>query len=241
MNGHGRRFDPSELRTAGEPEPSVAEMADALATARELEGLGAAEGIRPTEGFDDRIMAAVATELAPRAVVRPGSSVRGGRPAAFLVAVRDAWGIAGSGGRPIAVRAQALAFVLLVVVATGSLAAAGAVTVGGLLTSGPIPSPSFEPGPSTAPTSATPATPTATDTALPTETPGPGETATPTETPVTTETPRPGETANPTETPRPTATPRSTETPRPTETPQPTETPDPTDSLGGGGGGSGPD
>ena len=59
MSGPSRRFDPSELRTPGVTEPSVAELADALGAARELEALAASEGIRPTEGFDDRVMAAL--------------------------------------------------------------------------------------------------------------------------------------------------------------------------------------
>jgi hypothetical protein len=50
MSGPSRRFDPSELRTPGVTEPSVAELADALGAARELEALAASEGIRPTEG-----------------------------------------------------------------------------------------------------------------------------------------------------------------------------------------------
>ena len=41
--------------------------------------------------------------------------------AAFLLAIRDEWAIATSGGRPWAVRGQALAFLLLVVVAAGTL------------------------------------------------------------------------------------------------------------------------
>ena len=67
-------------------------------------------------------MAAIAAEPAPRLVVKPATAVRGGRLGAFLVAVRESWAVAFSGGRPMAVRAQALAFVLLVVLAAGALA-----------------------------------------------------------------------------------------------------------------------
>jgi hypothetical protein len=226
MTGLGGRFDPSELRATGEPDPSVATLGSGLATARELEGLVAAEGIRPSEGFDDRIMAAIAMELAPRAMVRP-SAGRGGRPAAFLLAVRDAWAIARAGGRPIGVRAQAMAFVLVVVLAAGSLAAVGAVAVGGLLTSGPPPSPSLDPAPSTVPNRAAPPP---TETAHPTGIPVPGDGAAPTATPESTGT------ASPRTTPRPDATPRAIETPGATETPRPTETPESSDDLGGAGG-----
>ncbi len=145
-----RRFDQTELHGA-EQEPSSAELAEAVLAACRLESLTATVVIRPTEGFEDRVMAAIATEPAPRLMVRPGSSVRGGRPAAFLLAIRDAWGVATHGGRPIGVRAQALAFVLLVVVAAGTLTGAAAIGVGGLLRSPQSPAPSSEPSPSNAP------------------------------------------------------------------------------------------
>ena len=83
MTGPMRRFDPAELREPGEPVPSQAEQADLLIAARELETAATAtDAIRPTEGFEDRVMAAIALEPAPRVVIRPGSAVRGGRPAA---------------------------------------------------------------------------------------------------------------------------------------------------------------
>lgn len=226
MSG-GPRFDPSEIRAPGEGDSSVAELAGALAAARELEALATSDGIRPTDGFEDRVMRVIATQPPPRIAVRSGATVRGGRPAAFLLAVRDAWGIATTGGRPMAMRAQALAFVLLVFVAVGSLATAGAVTVGGLLGQHESPTPSLEPGPTVAPTPAGPADPTPTfsddpsASPEPTETPGPGETADPGGA---------GETAKPGATPRPTATPKAGETPRPTQTPRPTGTPQPTET-----------
>jgi hypothetical protein len=240
VSGPGRRFDPSELRTTGRPgdtQPSDAELADALGVARDLEALAASEGIRPTDGFEDRVMAAIADEPAPRLVVRPGTAVRGGRAGAFLLAVRDAWGVATSGGRPIGVRAQALAFVLLVVVAAGALTTATAVTVGGLLQRNESPAPSVQPAPSVVPTpvvAPTPSTiPKPTQSAEPSETPEATETAEPTELSEADETEKPGET------PRPTRTPRATETPEPDETPDPDDTPDPegTDDHSGSGGG----
>jgi hypothetical protein len=212
---------------AGEPEPSVTELADALLAARELEGV-TTEGIHPTEGFGDRVMAAVALEPAPRLVVRPGSTVRGGRAGAFLIAVRDAWGVATTGGRPVAVRAQALAFILLVVVATGTLTSAAAIGVGGLLGPDRGSAPTFDPD-SAVPTS--PVGPTqATDgeSPEPSETPGELQSAEPSETPEATETPSPGKTPT-TGTSRPAATPRATETSEPTETAEPTDVTEPTE------------
>ena len=179
MTGPMRGFDPAELRVPGEPVPTQAEQADLLIAARELESAASAtQAIRPTEGFEDRVMAAIALEPAPRVVIRPGSAVRGGRPAAFLLAIRDAWGIATTGGRPWAIRGQALAFLLLVVVAAGSLTTAAGVGVGALLRTNQSPAPSVQPGPTVAP--------------MPTGTPSP--TMPPTATPEATETPEPTET-----------------------------------------------
>jgi hypothetical protein len=224
MSGPIRRFDPSELVAPGEPALPVAEQADALLAARDLETLAANDLIRPTEGFEDRVMAAIATEPAPRLVVRPASAVRGGRLGAFLIAVRESWGVASTGGRPLAVRAQALAFVVLVVVAAGSMTTVAAVGVGSLLANrGPAATdapPSIQPAP--------------TETAEPSETPEATETAEPSETPEATETAEPGETPRATRTPRPTKTPEATETPEPGETEEPSD-----DHGGGGGGGSG--
>ena len=251
MSGSPRRFDPAELRVPGEPDPSVTELADALAAARELEALATDPGIRPSDGFEDRVMAAIAAEPAPRLVAAPVSAVRGGRLGAFLVTVRESWAVASSGGRPMAVRAQALAFVLLVVLATGALAGASVVTVGALIgpngatirpddTTNPTtpsdddlspttlePTESAEPPESTEPTeSAEPAE---------TESAEPGETAEPTETAEPGKTARPGETTRPTRTPRPTETLNGHETSEPQETPEPAETPSGTDDHGGSG------
>ncbi len=237
MSGPIRRFDPTELTVPGDPAPPLSEQADALLAARELETLAASEPIRPTEGFEDRVMAAIAGEPAPRLAVRPASAVRGGRVGAFLLAVREAWGVASTGGRPIAVRAQALAFVLLVVVAAGAMTTVAATGVGGLLDGNRGTTPTSAPAPTGPPTSTRrpepTETPEATETAEPTETPEETETAEPTETPEATET------AEPDETPRATRKPRATETPEPGETPEPNETDEPSDDHGGGGGGGG--
>ncbi|HEX6868861.1 MAG TPA: hypothetical protein VF119_08640 [Candidatus Limnocylindrales bacterium] len=213
MTGPHRRFDPAELVSPGESDLGSADLADSLAAARELEALALDTSIHPSDGFEDRVMAAIAAEPAPRLVLMPASSVRGGRLGAFLLAVRDSWAIATTGGRPMAVRAQALAFVLLVIVAAGALTSVSVVTVGALLgPDGATPDPS----PSVPVISPTPEV-----TALPTPNASPEPTAT--------------ETTRPTETPEVTRTP----SPSPTEadeTPEPNETPEGTDDHGGGGG-----
>jgi hypothetical protein len=224
MSGPSRRFDPAELLVPGEPQASVADQAAALAAARELESLAAGDLIRPTDGFEDRVMAAVATEPAPRLMVRPGSAVRGGRPAAILLSIRDAWRIATTGGRPAAVRAQALAFVLLIVVAAGALTGGMVMTVGGLFDRSAAPEPSVAP------------TPISTLAPTPSASPLPSASPDASETPVPTMTASPAPTAEPTQTTKPGETARPTRTPRPTETPEPGETPEPTDDHGGGGG-----
>lgn len=234
MSGPGRRFDPAELRSPGvsdEAPPSDAELAEALAVARELESLSAAEGIRPTDGFDDRVMAAIAAEPAPRLAVRPSTAVRGGRVGAFVLAVRDAWGVATGAGRPMGVRVQALAFVLLVVVAAGAMTAVTAVTVGALMQRSSTPAPSLVPAPSVAPTQ--------TESPAPSAPPTAPQTIEPSETPEATETADPTENVGAGATEQPHETPRAARTPRPTETPKPNETPEPTgtDDHGGGGGG----
>jgi uncharacterized membrane protein YgcG len=188
-----RRFDPEELRatgTTGDPGATDAELADALSMARELETMSASDLTQPTADFEDRVMAAIATESAPRVVIRPRSAVRGGRVGAIALAVRESWAVAFSGGRPVAVRAQAFAIVLVAVLAVGLLTTAGALTVGALLQGRATPPPTNAPPPTFLPTPTNPpaispgptvaVSPSPTETAEPTETPEPTETARPT-------------------------------------------------------------
>ncbi len=221
MNGSGRRFDPSELLGGSGSEPTTAELADVLAAARVLEAHAAGDVIRPTSGFEERVLAAIAAEPAPRLVVGAGAAGRGGRPAAFVAAVRDAWAIATGGGRPLAVRAQALGFVLLVVIAAGSLTGVAAVGVGGFLADRPSPSPSL-PAPTADPSSAAP---------TPSSSPSPTPSSSPSPTPTVDPSASPSSSPLPTETVGPTPTPRSTETAQPTGTVKPTGTAQPTESV----------
>ena len=147
MSGMGRRFDPAEIRPDAGPGPSDAELAEAMLAARELEALGARDAVGPTVGFEDRVMAAIATEPAPRVLVRPGRNVRYGLLGGFAISVRDAWRVATGGGRPAVIRAQAMAFVLLVVLATGSLSVFAAVGASSLLGPGRRRRPASRSGP----------------------------------------------------------------------------------------------
>ena len=236
MTGPIRRFDPAELRSPGEPDPTQAEQADALRAARDLEAVASlADRIGPTEGFEDRVMAAIAAEPAPRVVLRPAASVRGGRLAAVLLAIRESWAVATSGGRPLAVRAQALGVVLLVVLAAASLTGVAAVGVGSLLNGNRAPTPTVVPLPSATPSAAPTNPPSPSAEPSMTGSPEPSETPEATETPGATETPEATDHGAATETARP------IRTPRPTDTAEPTETPGSTDDHGGGGGGGGSD
>ena len=246
MTGPNRRFTPGELSGADEPGPSEAELAEALAAARMLEGYAARDHVGPTDGFEDRVMAAIAAEPAPRVVVRPGHAVRGGRPAAFLAAVRDAWAIATRGGRPAAVRAQALAFLVVVGLAVGSLGTVTAVGVGSLLQSRPTP-PSVQPAVTQTPSPSPSPSPSATPSTSPSVSPSPSsiepggtpdatDTVEPTETPNGTESPD-DHGGSATETPDSTNTPEAQDTAKPGETLKPGETPDSTDDHGGSSGG----
>jgi hypothetical protein len=144
MSDFGRRFDPSELRDGDPAANGDAAAAELLVVARELEAFARSESVAPSMDFEDRVMAALADEPPPRPVAAGG--ILG-----LVGVVRDAWRLTWSGGRPLAVRAQALAFVLLAAVALGSVGSLAAVGVGGLLSSDPTPSVTPVPSPSPSP------------------------------------------------------------------------------------------
>jgi hypothetical protein len=221
-----RPFDLAEIREIEDDGTSTTDLADVLAVARDLEALAAVGTAPPTVDFADRVMGAVALEPAPKLVVRPGATVRGGRFGAFLIAVRDSWAVAMSGGRPLAVRAQALAFVLLVVLAAGALTGVTAVTVGGFLSAGPGPTPSTDVLPTVEPTPSTTPTPSPTPTGEPTDSAEPEDSG-------ERETAEPSRPREPIATAKPELTPRPTRTPEGTEKPSPK--PDPTEDDGGEG------
>jgi hypothetical protein len=188
MNRPSRPFDPSELDWPDDADVSAADRVRVAAVARDLETLATDPLVQPPSDFADRVMTAVALEAAPRLVVRPGGSARGGPVGAFLLTIRDAWAVASGSGRPWAIRGQALAFVLLVVLTAGALTGLTAVTVGGLLAQDLSPRPTLE-APSIKPS------PTFLPTPSPTFQPTPSPTPTPTRAP--SDTPRSDESAGP--------------------------------------------
>jgi hypothetical protein len=197
------------------------ESAELLLMARELERLDGG-AIRPSDGFTDRVLGALADEPLPRPMAVAGLAAREGRFGAMVAALRDTWHVAWSGGRPLAARAQAMAFVLLLVLAVGSVGAVttvGAINVLFSTTS----TPSIAPEPSL-PAVVSPSA-------------GPTESPSPSPTPMVT----PSTSPEPTKTAKPTPTADHTERPGHTETPEPTETDDPTDDHGGSGSGHGGD
>ena len=105
-----------------------ARIADEMA--RELDAVAEATRATPPVGFADRVMASVAGEPLPQPARAFGAAVATRRLGAALASIGDAWRVALGGPAPMAVRAQALALVL--VVAAGSLAVAGGATVGAI-------------------------------------------------------------------------------------------------------------
>jgi hypothetical protein len=214
-------FQMSELDGVG----GGAASADLLAMARELERLDGG-AIRPSDGFTDRVLAAIGSEPLPGPMAVAGLAARQRRLGTMLAALRDTWHVAWSGGRPLAVRAQAMAFVLLLIVAVGSvsgLAAVGAVNA----LFPPSSPPSLQPNPTLHDASPSPE---------PTETPAP---AAATAAPTPAETPEPARTTDPARTPQPHETPGPTERPGHPETPEPHDTSEPSDDGGHGGGDGG--
>ena len=139
-----RRFDPAEIDF--ESDELTAGLVE---TARDLEAYAATGMAAPTVGFEDRVMAAIASEPMPRPT----------RGLGFLATIREAWAVAFGAGRPLAVRAQALALLLLVAVAVGSVGSVAMVGASRLLDpvnpppTTPSPAPSPLPSPSVRPTS----------------------------------------------------------------------------------------
>jgi hypothetical protein len=185
MSDPTRRFDPRELEDPGAP-LSDAEAAELLATARDLETFAASQSVAPTAGFEDRVMVAIADEPPPKPVLA------GGFLGGIVATVRDSWRILWSGDRPLAIRAQALAIVLvaaLAVGAVGTAATVGALTwLQGNVTDSPEPSPSL-PIPSVVPTPSVVPSPPPSPTLTPSPPPSPSPSPSPSETTEPSETP----------------------------------------------------
>jgi hypothetical protein len=207
VTGGRIRFSPDELPIEG-GRVTASEVAASMAVARDLDVLSEAQMPWPSAGFTSRVMTAVAAEPGPQPVTAFARALAGGRFGAMLRALRDAWQVSTSPGRPTPVRAQALALVMLVLLAFGSLAGVAGAAVG-LFDQRP-PSPSLPtrpaivvpPSPSTRPADQVEPAPPA-----PSSSPEPSASPTPSATP--------GPAVRPTQ--RPIATPRRTATPQPTE------------------------
>jgi hypothetical protein len=240
------------------------ELAAETRLAREVEGVAARSGAKPGADFTDRVMVAVAAEPVPSPAIAAGSALRHGAVPGLLASIRDAFRVTFSGGFPLAIRAQALALVLLVV---GITAGSGYATAGALGILGdhatPSPAPSLVTPTGTPAPTATPAPSSTPDTTsdLPSTSPSDAATETPeaSDTPEATE--EPGDTVEPDDhgggggdgggsanTPSPTHTTRPTANPTPdptgeshenggsspTHTPHPTDTPSPSPTTKGG-------
>jgi hypothetical protein len=105
-----------------------ARVADEMA--RDLEAVAAGSQAMPPAGFTDRVMASIAHEPLPQPARAFGAALSARRLGAALASIGDAWRVVVGGRAPMAVRAQALALVLIV--AAGSLAVAGGATVGAI-------------------------------------------------------------------------------------------------------------
>jgi hypothetical protein len=234
----------TESRPGGQPRPFGADELDGVSglrpdelaadtrLARELEASAARVSVRPSPDFTDRVMAAVAKEPAAAPVRAARIALRHGAFWAFLASVRDAWRVTVSPAFPMAMRAQAMAMVLVVVGLTAGTSVVAAGAFGLLEGDRPTPPPSQTletPVPTALPT----ATPTdGTASPEPSDTPEPSDSAEPS--PSSLESAEPSDAADPsepTETDEPAAIDSSTNrssmsrasssdhTPRPTDTP----------------------
>jgi len=160
---------------------------------RELERLEADPGVPPSADFTDRVMAAVHHAPVPQPARAFSAAILAGRIGAAARAVADAWRVATRGFAPIAIRAQALALVLVVAGLGVALAGGAAVGAMNVLTSGPapsqpipnvapssVPSASALPSPSNPPAASDGATAEPTDSTSPSDTPQPTDTIEPT-------------------------------------------------------------
>ena len=112
-----------------------------------------ATAVRARAEFTDRVMAAIEAEPRAGAGHRRRQRARAGALGGVLAAIRDSFRVAFGGGFPMAARAQALALVMVVVLAAGGTGIVAARAVGLLDDRGtppPSPSPSL-PEPTTSP------------------------------------------------------------------------------------------
>ncbi|MEO8273828.1 MAG: hypothetical protein ABI620_07160, partial [Chloroflexota bacterium] len=143
-----RRFEAGELGSERQDE-----LDDALFAAKWLDEAASVPPATPSSAFGDRVMAAIAEEPTPSPTGFLAPLRRRGFLSGFGASVRQAWASVGA-GRPALVRASAMAYVLVVVVAGASLVGVGTLGVAGALgvfRPAPTPSPLETPGPTIAP------------------------------------------------------------------------------------------
>lgn len=234
-----RRFDFRELAGADDA-GGDAELGEALVAARTLESALAGPDARPSPDLPDRIMAAVALVPAPRPIGILASLRRRPGLRGLVDSLQVAWPRVLASGRPLGLRAGALAYVAVVVVLAASLTGVAAYTTAGafgLLGSTASQAPFSTPGLPTPGRLASPA-PTETESAEPSETPEPTGVVEPSDVHggtsqepgdgrgwSATSAPISGEdggadggSVSQTAEPSPTATPQRTESPKPTST-----------------------
>jgi hypothetical protein len=212
------RFTPEELAGV---EADASEMAGATALARELEMLAAESSANPSAGFAARVSAAIAAEPMPAPAVAARDAIEHRNPGGFFAALRDARRVAFGAGRPLVMRGQA--FALLLIVLLGALSATGVAAAGAIQIFAPAPAHTQHATPTASPS------PSLSGTPLPGATHRPGESAGPTEPGRSNDgggsSGGPGDSAKPTDTLKPGETPRPTDTLKPGETPKASETP----------------
>ena len=230
-------YRPDEVGGADAPIRD-SELAEAYAAARLLERAMPTDPVTRSGDFSDRVMAAVVREPAPRPAGFLGALLAHPGPASFVASVRSAWATAaGAAGRPVQVRAAAMAYVLAVLVAavslTGVAAYGTAGAIGGLLgqdrssdPSGLVTSPSPSPSPS--------------DDVGPSESAEPSDSAEPSESAEPSGSVGPEDSLKPGETPRPTSTRSPAASPSPDGSGEPSESPSPSSSDDSGGGSGSP-
>ncbi|MBI3745529.1 MAG: hypothetical protein HY264_03215, partial [Chloroflexi bacterium] len=190
-------FRPDEL-AGSDADIADVERAGSYAAARELEQALTADGVHPSAGFADRVMAAIALEPAPRptgflAPLRARHSLAG-----VVASVRAAWIVAsGGGGRPARARGLALAYVLAVMLIGASLTGVAAFGTAGAIgffapdhsaSASPSPSPSLlAPEPTASPDGSSDAS----------ASPEPSESAEPSGSPDASESAEPGNSSQP--------------------------------------------
>lgn len=207
--------------------------------AAELERFARATDVAPRAGLATSIMMTLAVEPAPAPLTALSEAARRRHLGAMLAALRDAWRVTWSGGRPVAIRLSAAMAVLVLVVTTASVG--GLATVGAWTALQPaptIPAPSVDQVPVLVPPvqpstlAASPVAPSVT--AVPTPSGSPPPTASPRSSPSATPSRTPRPTMKPTARPTTRPTMRPTHHPDPTSMPMPTHHPEPPHDPGHG-------